>query len=799
MKHFPIRKKHFSPFGGDAEGRAGLKKTLLLTFVIFLSTFAFSQQYGWTDISANMPELGGFNDVHVIGDEIWITGGNAEVFYSPDGGETFQIQSLPENSGITSSIFMKNNQEGYVVTFSGNILKTENGGITWVILHEPGGALNSVHFPPNSNTGYTCGTNGTVWQFDDVSITDISPSNNASNLQSICCPVDNTDIKLCGQTTIARHKNNTWANLQFYDSTIFYNSIFFINNTTGWCVGIDGIIIIVVDGFSWVGQTSNTTKTLNDVFFINSLEGWVAGSEVLLHTTDGGKTWTEELESFTPGKALTGVYFTSANNGYVVGNYTVLKYTEITSEANNDATLSSIQINSEELAGFTTATLNYQFELPTGTSTVPTVAATPNDANATIVITQAPELPGTATILVTAEDGETRQTYTLEFTVAQNAGWVDISANIPGNPDFSDVFFVSDDEGWISVSSGPEIYHTTDGGATFEIQETSLGTSTGAIYMIDENEGYTGGGSGFVYRTLDGGQNWTFHGAISSTLTDMDFANDTTGYACGNNGAVFSITPEGVTNLNSGLSTNLGGITSPSENKVWVCGGGTISYFDGTTFTFQSGPGGTYNDIFFLNQQEGWIVGNNGIIGHTENGGEAWYRQINPDPEGNSLYGLFFLNENEGWAIGAQGTILKTTNGGDNWVLDTEGSTLAGTKFLRGVYFTSPTNGYVVGNEKTLLKYTEVSGVGDEIVEKLQFDIFPNPANNKVEFRSSEFATKNCSLKICDLNGKTLIEKHIPSGTETVEIDVSNLASGVYFCKILTDKGNATKKLIIQK
>ena len=394
-----------------------MKKLLRLTFAFCLSTFSFAQEYGWVDISANMPKLGGFNDIHVIGNEIWITGGNAEVFYSPDGGETFQIQTLPANSGISSSIFMKNNKLGYVVTYSGNILKTANGGTNWTMLHEPGGALNSVHFPPNSDTGYTCGTNGTVWQFDDESITDISPSDNASNLQSICCPVDNTDVKVCGQTTIARHKNNTWANLQFWDSTIFYNSIFFINNTTGWCVGIDGTIIIVVDGISWVGQTSNTTKTLNDVFFINSLEGWAAGTEVLLHTLDGGETWTQEIASQTSQKLLRAIYFTSANNGYVVGNGTVLKYGIISGEANNDATLSSIQINSEELAGFNVATLNYQVELPTGTTIVPTLAATPSDANATVVITQAPVLPGTATIAVTAVDGVTQQTYTIHFTV----------------------------------------------------------------------------------------------------------------------------------------------------------------------------------------------------------------------------------------------------------------------------------------------------------------------------------------------------------------------------------------------
>ena len=262
--------------------------------------------------------------------EVWITGwGDGEVFYSPDGGETFQIQQLPLNSGISSSVFMKNNLSGYVVTFLGNILKTDDGGTNWTTLHEPGGALNSVHFPPSSNTGYACGTNGTVWMFDDTSITDMSPPDNASNLQSICFPADNNDGKVCGQTTIARYKNNSWSNLQLYNSTIFYNSIFFINDTTGWAVGLDGYIILTNDGISWVGQTSNTNRTLNDVFFINSLEGWVAGDETLLHTVDGGISWAEDLEPQTIENGLRAIYFTSPNNGYAIGNYTVLKYGEI--------------------------------------------------------------------------------------------------------------------------------------------------------------------------------------------------------------------------------------------------------------------------------------------------------------------------------------------------------------------------------------------------------------------------------------------------------------------------------------
>ena len=103
----------------------------------------------------------------------------------------------------------------------------------------------------------------------------------------------------------------------------------------------------------------------------------------------------------------------------------------------------------------------------------------------------------------------------------QDYGWMDISENIPGDSSdycLCDIYFISDNEGWICNAWLPEIYHTTDGGETFEVQTTQL--ETHAIHMLDENEGYCGGASGFIYRTTDGGTNWNFHGTIGATLTD---------------------------------------------------------------------------------------------------------------------------------------------------------------------------------------------------------------------------------------------------------------------------------------
>ncbi|MGI6533559.1 MAG: hypothetical protein ACOX23_02930 [Peptococcia bacterium] len=48
------------------------------------------------------------------------------------------------------------------------------------------------------------------------------------------------------------------------------------------------------------------------------------------------------------------------------------------------------------------------------------VTAEKNDPNATMNINQATALPGTATVVVTAEDGTTKRTYTVNFNVLPN-------------------------------------------------------------------------------------------------------------------------------------------------------------------------------------------------------------------------------------------------------------------------------------------------------------------------------------------------------------------------------------------
>jgi hypothetical protein len=87
----------------------------------------------------------------------------------------------------------------------------------------------------------------------------------------------------------------------------------------------------------------------------------------------------------------------------------------------DDTSLSDLTVDGTTISGFSPLETNYDVYLPEGTTTVPTVVATTTDVDATNVITDATSLPGTTSILITAEDGTTTSTVTVNF-VAVEAG-----------------------------------------------------------------------------------------------------------------------------------------------------------------------------------------------------------------------------------------------------------------------------------------------------------------------------------------------------------------------------------------
>lgn len=104
------------------------------------------------------------------------------------------------------------------------------------------------------------------------------------------------------------------------------------------------------------------------------------------------------------------------------------------------------------------------------------------------------------------------------------------------------------------------------------------------------------------------------------------------------------------------------------------------------------------NDVFLVNQDVGWIVGNKGIILYTSDGGQNWVRKstlFNYD-----FLKVFFYDQDRGWIGTANGRILITTNGGNDWI---EVLISPDFTYFDAIYFTSPFVGHIsVGKYKAV-------------------------------------------------------------------------------------------------
>ena len=95
-----------------------------------------------------------------------------------------------------------------------------------------------------------------------------------------------------------------------------------------------------------------------------------------------------------------------------------------------DADLSELNLDGMLIDGFAPAIINYEVALPIGTTDVPAVTAVANDNAASLEITQATEIPGTATVVVTAENGITIKTYSVDFRfISDDASLQQIAVN----------------------------------------------------------------------------------------------------------------------------------------------------------------------------------------------------------------------------------------------------------------------------------------------------------------------------------------------------------------------------------
>lgn len=84
------------------------------------------------------------------------------------------------------------------------------------------------------------------------------------------------------------------------------------------------------------------------------------------------------------------------------------------------------------------------------------------------------------------------------------------------------------------------------------------------------------------------------------------------------------------------------------------------------------------------------------------------------------------------------------------------------------------------------------AGVNENLMTSLS--VYPNPANDVVNVTNAENILVN-GITVTDLNGRTVKSSKF-DGVANAQINISDLASGVYMMTVSSDKGSMTKKIV---
>lgn len=173
--------------------------------------------------------------------------------------------------------------------------------------------------------------------------------------------------------------------------------------------------------------------------------------------------------------------------------------------------------------------------------------------------------------------------------------------------------------------------------------------------------------------------------------------------------------------------------------------------------------------VFFIDQNIGWICGESGLILKTTNGGQDWNNQISGTAE--HLTKIHFFNADTGYSVGFGGTILKTTDGGLTWVLQPSGTS----SDIYDIDFISPLLGFAVGGEfgsYAILKTTDGGLSWFNIQNNFYYDYLSMLSVKFIDkntgFIGGGYSNQNVIFKTTD-GGETWIELVVLSNRENTK------------------------------
>ena len=322
---------------------------LLIILIFIVPCKIFSQ---W--ITLNSGTVENLRSIYFINSETgYVAGEYGKMYKTINGGNSWDTL----NTGIIrdiNSLYFFNESNGIACANEGMIIRTSNAGINWTSI--PGGVTGNLYavsfsssrgvcagadgtllYSSNSGLNWTIAENGffviyygadmlsenisfaagvnTIfqpfvakstngganWNFNNFYL-----NGNEGNLYDINFINENTGFAASGvfdgQGGISRTTDggSSWST-QLFERQLY--SIDFAGINTGYCVGLQGLILKTTnEGLTW-GSQSGTNVTLRSVFFTDSLTGYAAGDlGTIIKTTNGGLTAVSDPTEFLPGE-----------------------------------------------------------------------------------------------------------------------------------------------------------------------------------------------------------------------------------------------------------------------------------------------------------------------------------------------------------------------------------------------------------------------------------------------------------------------------------------------------------------
>ncbi len=286
------------------------------------------------------------------------------------------------------------------------------------------------------------------------------------------------------------------------------------------------------------------------------------------------------------------------------------------------------------------------------------------------------------------------------------SGWTKIPIN--DSNDLIDIFFINNTG--FAVGNGANIFKSGDGGSNWTpiakpfsgnpasyYVNVGMGNESNAIFVDPLNQ---------LISTHNGGNNFTYATLSDNYISDVFFVNSATAYAAGTN---IWKTVDGGDNwmklytFTAGGSHNFYSLYFLNEQVGWVfrAGEGLYKTTDGgVNWQLIPVPFDVSRDSepFFRNADTGYLGSGNNLE-KTTNGGTSWSKIF----EGtNAFHSVNFVSDNVGYVTDSS-RIYKTTDGGNTWTREV---------FIKSVYFTEvqftdPNHGWACGTKGTILKYSK--------------------------------------------------------------------------------------------